>query len=61
MRLLLDLGNTRLKWSARDATGEVAHGAVAWSEPVAERLLAAWQILPPVQAAFGSGAFVLRQ
>ena len=54
MRLLLDLGNTRLKWSARDATGELAHGAVAWSEPVAETLREAWRVLPPADLVLGA-------
>ncbi len=54
MRLLLDLGNTRLKWSARDHTGELAHGAVAWSEPVAEVLRKTWQTLPPADGVFGA-------
>lgn len=54
MRLLLDLGNTRLKWSARDDTGELAHGAVAWSEPVADTLREAWRALPPADAVLGA-------
>lgn len=54
MRLLLDLGNTRLKWSARDDTGELAHGAVAWSAPVADTLREAWQVLPPADAVLGA-------
>ncbi|MFK2904206.1 type III pantothenate kinase [Dyella ginsengisoli] len=54
MRLLLDLGNTRLKWSARDDTGELAHGAVAWSEPVADTLREAWGALPPADAVLGA-------
>ncbi len=54
MRLLLDLGNTRLKWSARDATGELAHGAVAWSAPVADTLREAWRALPPADAVLGA-------
>ena len=54
MRLLLDLGNTRLKWTARDNSGELAHGAVAWSEPVADVLREAWRVLPPVDGVFGA-------
>lgn len=54
MRLLLDLGNTRLKWSACDDTGELAHGAVAWSEPVADTLREVWRALPPADAVLGA-------
>lgn len=54
MRLLLDLGNTRLKWSARDDTGELAHGSVAWSDPVADALREAWRTLPPVKTVLGA-------
>lgn len=48
MRLLLDLGNTRLKWVALDENSVLARGAVAWSEPVAEQLEQAWLSLSPV-------------
>lgn len=54
MRLLLDLGNTRLKWSARDATGELAHGAVAWSDSVVDTLREAWRALPSADTVLGA-------
>ncbi|HEX5305065.1 MAG TPA: type III pantothenate kinase [Dyella sp.] len=54
MRLLLDLGNTRLKWTARDDAGELAHGAVAWAEPMADTLREQWRNLPPVAGVFGA-------
>jgi type III pantothenate kinase len=43
MKLLLDLGNTRLKWAMADANGWSARGAVAWHEDVAAVLVAAWK------------------
>jgi type III pantothenate kinase len=45
MRLLLDLGNTRLKWAVAAASGWSARGAVAWDEDVAAALSSAWQAL----------------
>ncbi len=44
MRLLLDLGNTRLKWALQERPGATwaAHGAVAWDEDVAGALAAQW-------------------
>lgn len=54
MRLLLDLGNTRLKWWALDAGRRLGEGAVAWVEPVAERLAAAWAGLPEPETVFGA-------
>jgi type III pantothenate kinase len=54
MRLLLDLGNTRLKW-ALAADGEwPARGAVSWDEDVAAALERAWRGLPPPARAFGA-------
>src|SRR3546814_10723614 len=47
MRLLLDLGNTRLKWALQaQPEGWLAHGAVDWCEDAAEALAAAWAGLP---------------
>ncbi|WP_430387452.1 type III pantothenate kinase [Dyella sp. 20L07] len=54
MRLLLDLGNTRLKWALRDGAGWHAQGAVSWSEDVALSLHAAWRGLPALHDAFGA-------
>jgi len=53
-RLLLDLGNTRLKWALRDGDGWRANGAVAWNENVADALAEAWSSLPQPAAAFGA-------
>ncbi|HEV2622924.1 MAG TPA: type III pantothenate kinase [Frateuria sp.] len=53
MRLLLDLGNTRLKWALEDAGRWFADGAAAWSEDLA-MLGATWQALPKPAAAFGA-------
>jgi type III pantothenate kinase len=48
MKLLLDLGNTRVKWAlqARFGEGWVAQGAVNWQEDVAAQLEAEWTDLP---------------
>lgn len=54
MKLLLDLGNTRLKWALRDGDATLAHGAAAWNENVAAALSAAWSPLPQPAAAFGA-------
>jgi type III pantothenate kinase len=43
MKLLLDLGNTRLKWAVTAADGWSARGAVAWDEDVAAQLAHAWE------------------
>ncbi|GLQ49372.1 type III pantothenate kinase [Dyella flava] len=45
MRLLLDLGNTRLKWAFATADGWSARGAVAWNENVSAVLPSAWKAL----------------
>jgi len=48
MKLLLDLGNTRLKWAWQSGSGDwLARGAVDWSDAdVAAVLAAAWAGLP---------------
>lgn len=49
MRLLLDLGNTRLKWALQaQPDGWLARGAVDWQgEDLAAALTSAWTGLPP--------------
>lgn len=48
MRLLLDLGNTRLKWVLQAQTeGWLARGAVDWRKDTSDVLAAAWAGLPP--------------
>ncbi|HET8897841.1 MAG TPA: type III pantothenate kinase [Rhodanobacteraceae bacterium] len=55
MRLLLDLGNSRLKWAAADAAGRQAAQALAWdAEALESRLLAAWQVLETPAAVSGA-------
>jgi type III pantothenate kinase len=54
MRLLLDLGNTRLKWALQQGDGWLAQGSVAWDEPVADVLSDAWSVLPQPAAVFGA-------
>lgn len=54
MKLLLDLGNTRLKWALHDRGRWHAQGAVAWDASVAEELAAAWCDQPAVEAALGA-------
>jgi type III pantothenate kinase len=47
MRLLLDLGNTRLKWALQaQPDGWLARGAVDWQEGLAAALASAWAGLP---------------
>ena len=53
MRLLLDLGNTRLKWALQAEHGWQAWGATAWGEDPA-LLGASWRSLPVPEAAFGA-------
>ncbi len=56
MRLLLDLGNTRLKWAWRgSAPAWLAHGAMEWSDDLAALAEAAWAGLPrPAQVVVAS-------
>lgn len=46
MKLLLDLGNTRLKWALAEPGGWSARGAAAWDDEFAARLAEAWRELP---------------
>ncbi|MBQ4854763.1 type III pantothenate kinase [Rhodanobacter sp. B2A1Ga4] len=56
MRLLLDLGNTRLKWALQvQPAGWLARGAVDWQEDLAAVLEPAWAGLPrPAQVVAAS-------
>lgn len=54
MMLLLDLGNTRLKWAMHDGHDMPVRGAVAWNENVADALSAAWLALPQATTVFGA-------
>ena len=49
MMLLLDLGNSRLKWAltAEDSTAWTANGSVPWTVDLLPRLLEAWAAYPP--------------
>ncbi|GAB2586264.1 type III pantothenate kinase [Dyella jejuensis] len=42
MKLLLDLGNTRLKWAMAAAGGWIARGAIAWEDDMSRALPKAW-------------------
>ncbi|UGB37637.1 type III pantothenate kinase [Frateuria soli] len=53
MRLLLDLGNTRLKWALEDRGRWHAQGAAAWSGDLA-LLESTWRTLPTPAAVFGA-------
>jgi type III pantothenate kinase len=53
MRLLLDLGNTRLKWALEAEGRWHAQGAAAWSDAPA-LLASTWQGLPAPAAVFGA-------
>lgn len=63
MRLLLDLGNTRLKWALQaQADGWLARGAVDWQEDIATALASAWAGLPrPEQVIAASVVDVARE
>lgn len=54
MKLLLDLGNTRLKWAMTDASHWVAQGAVAWKENVSAALTQTWNGLTPPERVLGA-------
>ena len=54
MKLLLDLGNTRLKWALQQGDGWLAQGSVAWDEPVEGVLSAAWSTTPQPIAVYGA-------
>ena len=59
MKLLLDLGNTRLKWALQQGDGWLAQGSVAWDEVARDKQLAdvlsdAWSALPQPTAVYGA-------
>ncbi len=54
MRLLLDLGNTRLKWVVQDGGDWLARGAVAWGQDLAAELLPAWRQWAAVRRVVGA-------
>ena len=54
MKLLLDLGNTRLKWAMVSADEWIGRGAVAWDEDVAAMLAHAWKGLAQPQRVLGA-------
>jgi len=54
MRLLLDLGNTRLKWAMQEGDDRLASGAVAWGDGMIATLQAAWQTRPDVRRVLGA-------
>jgi type III pantothenate kinase len=54
MKLLLDLGNTRLKWAVLDRGARIAQGAVAWNDDVESVLAQAWGALDGVAHIYGA-------
>lgn len=54
MRLLLDLGNTRLKWALREGAQWHEQGAVGWNDEVVLALHEAWRHLPLPRDVFGA-------
>lgn len=54
MKLLLDLGNTRLKWAVRDGAAWHSRGAVGWDSDIAAALSEAWRELPALDDAVGA-------
>jgi type III pantothenate kinase len=63
MKLLLDLGNTRLKWALqRQPDHWLAQGAVDWQPDPASALLMAWRELPsPAQVVAASVVDTVRE
>jgi len=54
MKLLLDLGNTRVKWAVLDRGNSIARGAVAWNDDVESLLAAVWGSLGKVAQIYGA-------
>ncbi|TAL89886.1 MAG: type III pantothenate kinase [Rhodanobacter sp.] len=55
MKLLLDLGNSRLKWALHDRSpGCLAHRALDWQEDIAGELAEAWAGLPRPEMVVGA-------
>jgi type III pantothenate kinase len=54
MKLLIDLGNTRLKWAMVSDDEWIERGAVAWDEDVAATLAQAWTGLAQPQRVLGA-------
>jgi type III pantothenate kinase len=54
MKLLLDLGNTRLKWAVVAVDGWSARGAVAWDDDVAAVLKHAWKAVEQPDRVIGA-------
>lgn len=54
MKLLLDLGNTRLKWALHQRGVVLGQGAVAWTGSVADVLSSAWSGCPRPMAVFAA-------
>jgi type III pantothenate kinase len=54
MKLLLDLGNTRLKWALANDQRWLARGAVAWDEDVPAALALAWRELAAPMRVWGA-------
>jgi type III pantothenate kinase len=54
MRLLLDLGNTRLKWALWQDGAWIAQGALAWDEDIEAALARAWQAMPVADQAWAA-------
>jgi type III pantothenate kinase len=54
MRLLLDLGNTRLKWATQEGAAWRAGGAIGWDSDVAAGLREAWRGIPAPDDVLGA-------
>jgi type III pantothenate kinase len=55
MRLLLDLGNTRLKWALQaQSRGWLAHGAVDWQQDMTPALQSVWADVPRPTTVFAA-------
>jgi type III pantothenate kinase len=55
MKLLLDLGNTRIKWALQlQPQGWLSRGALDWQDDIAEQLELAWAELPIPEIVFAA-------
>lgn len=55
MKLLLDMGNTRLKWALQlQPQGWLTRGALDWQDDIVAQLESAWSALPTPDLVFGA-------
>ena len=60
MKLLLDLGNSRLKWALSPPfAGWTAQGAIDWDAQLADALVSAWDGFAPPSIVVGASVVVV--